>query len=48
MTFAIERAELEAAFREHGVRRLVVVDGDSLVGIVSLADVGRALQEAQA
>ncbi|HEU5265609.1 MAG TPA: CBS domain-containing protein [Jatrophihabitans sp.] len=33
--------------REHKVRRLPVIDGHDLVGIIALADVARALPDAQ-
>lgn len=34
-----------ATMTEHGVRRLPVIDGDRLVGMIALADVARALPE---
>ncbi len=37
--------EALATMREHGVRRLPVIDGHDLVGIVSQADVARNLPE---
>jgi CBS domain-containing protein len=33
--------------KDHGVRRLPVIDGDRLVGIVSQADIARALPDAK-
>lgn len=37
--------EALATMTEHGVRRLPVIDGDRLVGMIALADVARALPE---
>jgi CBS domain-containing protein len=37
--------EVLRTMREHGVRRLPVIDGHDLVGIVSLADVAKHLPE---
>lgn len=34
-----------ARMRDHGVRRLPVIDGHQLIGIVSQADVARSLPE---
>ncbi|MFJ3204695.1 CBS domain-containing protein [Streptomyces sp. NPDC086989] len=39
--------EILRTMREHQVRRLPVIDGHTLVGIVALADVARALPDAK-
>ncbi|MFB6812733.1 CBS domain-containing protein [Streptomyces sp. NPDC056387] len=39
--------EILHTMREHQVRRLPVIDGHTLVGIVALADVARALPDAK-
>lgn len=39
--------DILATMTEHGVRRLPVIDGDRLVGIVAQADVARALSNPQ-
>ncbi|MGP3998761.1 CBS domain-containing protein [Streptomyces sp. 8N706] len=39
--------EIMATMTEHKVRRLPVIDGDELVGIVAQADVARALSDPQ-
>jgi len=43
-----EAGEILATMTEHKVRRLPVVDGRELVGIVALADVARALDDPSA
>ena len=40
-------AELLATMKQHAVRRLPVIDGHDLVGIVSQADVARSISEDQ-
>ncbi|MET9573877.1 CBS domain-containing protein [Streptomyces virginiae] len=42
-----DAAEILRTMSEHQVRRLPVIDGHTLVGIVALADVARALPEAK-
>ncbi|WP_030774051.1 CBS domain-containing protein [Streptomyces sp. NRRL F-2664] len=42
-----DAAEILRTMSEHQVRRLPVIDGHTLVGIVSLADVARALPDAK-
>ncbi|MBV8996549.1 MAG: CBS domain-containing protein [Pseudonocardiales bacterium] len=37
--------EMLATMRQHKVRRLPVIDGQQLIGIVALADVARALSD---
>jgi CBS domain-containing protein len=40
-----DASEILSTMAEHRVRRLPVIDGHDLVGIVALADVARALPE---
>ncbi|MFD7262221.1 CBS domain-containing protein [Streptomyces sp. NPDC059874] len=42
-----DAAEILRTMSEHQVRRLPVIDGHTLVGIVALADVARALPDAK-
>lgn len=42
-----DAAEILRTMSEHQVRRLPVIDGHTLVGIVGLADVARALPDAK-
>lgn len=40
-------AEVHATMTNHGIRRVPVVDGPRLVGMITLADLARAMPESQ-